>query len=1025
MKIALPIIALSLASAVSISAQTSDLRQSPETGAPHPLTMTGTPSVRHAAPHRATDLAVDVPYTATFNLNDKLNDFTVIDANNDGYTWKYNNKEALCSYNSTNTSIGMDDWLITRPIRLEAATSYKFTATVRCADKGTVELMEVFAGNAPTIEAMTIRVMEITEVTALKPNYATVEGTFTATSSGAYYIGIHGCSEPDQWTLFIQSFTVESLGKATMPSAVTDLEAKPDPTGAQKVTISFKAPMTDADGGELSVVDFIEVNREGSLVKTFENVAPGAECSFTDDVDHTGTVTYSVAPVIGSNRGTELSATVYVGIARPAAPTGLSLVETENLGEVTLSWEAVTTNEYGHEMDPSLVTYTIIATIDNSVIASGITGTSHTFRAISEKYQTFAEYYLIASTEAGSSAAAISPVIAAGKPYSVPMELRVTSDYYLTHNIYIEGDWSIAPLSTDLDEDGFVLRLTAENGVLDVLKSGKIAIPADARHPVFTFHYYTWKTASAGPSLDTVFATINGERVEGAIFSLGESDGWRTATIPLDAYKGTTVQVGFEVETLPIAGGLAYYPLFDGFSVIDPFANDLQLKSFFVPSSIKTGNTAEITAEVRNNGANDAPAFDIELRRDGELVDTKTIDALEAGAKTSVSFLQTAEVNWNENVTYSISVNYPADENPADNTCDEQTVTILFPSYPVPYGATFDAQTDGSVLLAWEAPALNSEPETITEGFENEQPFAINDVSGWTFFDVDKSRTYAFGGGDVFPGQFSAMAYIVFDNSYFGGIADYAGHSGDKYLGSFAATSGLNDDWAISPLLSGEAQSVSFYAKSYNDKYGLETFEFLYTDKTGTLTTEDFTLVDKAVVPVTWKKYTFDIPAGARHFAIRCTSADKFFFMLDDVTFSLAPQTERFKITGYNIYRNGIRLNDSPVAELSYTVAADDSDAASYCVSAVYTIGESCLSDEATKLSAVGSIDSASIAVSVRSHTVTVTGAPEGTLVNVYTASGALSAKAVADSTGKATLTVGPGIYIIHAGTLTAKVTVF
>ena len=81
----------------------------------------------------------------------------------------------------------------------------------------------------------------------------------------------------------------------------------------------------------------------------------------------------------------------------------------------------------------------------------------------------------------------------------------------------------------------------------------------------------------------------------------------------------------------------------------------------------------------------------------------------------------------------------------------------------------------------------------------------------------------------------------------------------------FRADDGAVDDWAISPKLSGKAQTISFYAKSYSNLYR-ENVEVLYST-TGT-DTDDFKSVDVfQSIPQEWTEYRFDVPEGAKYFA--------------------------------------------------------------------------------------------------------------------------------------------------------------
>lgn len=59
---------------------------------------------------------------------------------------------------------------------------------------------------------------------------------------------------------------------------------------------------------------------------------------------------------------------------------------------------------------------------------------------------------------------------------------------------------------------------------------------------------------------------------------------------------------------------------------------------------------------------------------------------------------------------------------------------------------------------------------------------------------------------------------------------------------------------------------------------------------------------------------------GTKYAAIRSRSTDKYFLFIDDVTFipaDAAPAAVTLK--GYNIYRNGMKLNSTLLTEPAYT----------------------------------------------------------------------------------------------------------
>ena len=107
---------------------------------------------------------------------------------------------------------------------------------------------------------------------------------------------------------------------------------------------------------------------------------------------------------------------------------------------------------------------------------------------------------------------------------------------------------------------------------------------------------------------------------------------------------------------------------------------------------------------------------------------------------------------------------------------------------------------------------------------------------------------------------------------------------------------------------------------------------------------------DAAVVVTSdWQKAEYDLPEGARYFAIRSIRDNGFALFVDDVTFcpdSLAALD--LMLLGYNLYRDGQKLNSAPLTDTTYMDASAPTDAV-YRVTAVYAEGESGYSEVAIK----------------------------------------------------------------------------
>ena len=92
-------------------------------------------------------------------------------------------------------------------------------------------------------------------------------------------------------------------------------------------------------------------------------------------------------------------------------------------------------------------------------------------------------------------------------------------------------------------------------------------------------------------------------------------------------------------------------------------------------------------------------------------------------------------------------------------------------------------------------------------------------------------------------------------------------------------------------------------------------------------------------VPGQWTQYSADLPEGARYFALRCTSKDQYILFVDDIKYRKAGTG--LKLLGYNVYRDGMRLNASPITATKYTDNRSVDTDVTYSVKAVYNTGES------------------------------------------------------------------------------------
>ena len=113
-----------------------------------------------------------------------------------------------------------------------------------------------------------------------------------------------------------------------------------------------------------------------------------------------------------------------------------------------------------------------------------------------------------------------------------------------------------------------------------------------------------------------------------------------------------------------------------------------------------------------------------------------------------------------------------------------------------------------------------------------------------------------------------------------------ATHSG-SYGFAFKWTTNT-PQYLVSPKLTGieNGSTLNFYCKNYSASY-LESFKVGYSTTSNDVTDDSaFTWSDETTMPAntTWQSYSQSIPEGTMYIAIQCTSYDKYYLYIDDIT---------------------------------------------------------------------------------------------------------------------------------------------
>lgn len=924
------------------------------------------------------EAALTVPFTETFDTDPGYESWGYFDRLDhpsgaiNYFQWADGSMHVFALTPNKNIE-GYDSWLITPGIRLEKGKIYEWSMDAWGDPRyygGSFERFEVVVCTEQTPDA---RALQITDGFVIVEKWSaqdchTEAVNFSVDADGIYYIGVHAQNVKDTWehhgsymNFYVDNFSLTTAAVESAPEMVTDLKVVPDIHGAQKVEISFTTPTKNIAGEDITALTEVQILRDEAVIHTFENPAVGTTLTFTDTKPFDGEHTYTVLSKNAGGTSLPTSAITVVGFSTPSTPEQAWIVEDENkVGRVIISWTPVTTDINGKIFPEGTVKYYIAN--EEYVLADDYAGTSISTQANYDNVQHFEYFGIFAQTDmyGYSNDYARTETIPVG-PHDTAPFIESFTDGEAKYSWCNDGDksvrgtgWGIAENLGDPlvdwcfepydDDNGCLSAGCNKGGEYTWICTGKIDL-SPLSDPYLSFAMFTWPFYGR-PDTFGIYARVVGEPEWKLLAEYstevaeGETDGWKRLFMPLDEYKGKMVQVAFKYTM-----GNHYYGFIDAVRLINVPENDLAAAGIDVAVTAATGEEHPIVVTVENTGRNAQEAYTVELIANGKTIQSLSGQPMQLGDKTSYTFTNVLGVENPRNSIYKAHVTLAADSDADNDYSAEAAVTLIHPNYPAVTDLQGVKNTDGSVQLSWSKPdTSNPIPNSSFDSFEAYKSFIIDEVGPWFVRDNDYRPNYTIE-NLTFTNNGEQFAYIVMDGH--GVYKDVLyGHSGAKSLAAMASMLDLNDDWLISPLLYGGSQTVSFWARSVDPTVaGSESFEFLTS--TTDRVSGSFTRVEAVdEVPQEWTLYTYDLPSGTAYFAIRCVSENKFIFMVDDIEY-ISGETELPDLTfvGYNIYRNGAKLNDTPIAESTYKVDGDGSENI-FNVTTVYEAGESRFSND-------------------------------------------------------------------------------
>lgn len=926
--------------------------------------------------HIAAGAAYGVPYTDSFNNRGYvLNNYTIVDANNDGVSWqpKTTGTTSTLSYSYKDadgnwTNIASDDWVIMPGISLKAGKHYELSFEAKTYSGSTAHQMEVKIGTGQTPEEQDVELLPMAEYK--HSSLRTYRADINPAADGVYYVSFHVA--PDklrQPDMTINKVVVEEKMQDVAPAAVTDAKVVGGEKGAVEGIITFKAPETTNGGEPLTAISTIRILRENTVLHTFENPAPGAELTFTDKTLTADEQGFNYYNVVASNEvgdGPYTQVNGYIGIDVPVFDyTSMSFYDRGD--HLELGWGKV--SEVGANngyVDTKEVYYDILSFNVNPA-------TNYlTYGDIVETVKDKDQYLIPCATDEGKQKAVVYGVGAhnevgaskktgatysmiIGQPYILPFTQSATNKRLGSKFMWVENSntrytYEYADDSYDGDNGSFRFVHGDTRNVYMRLNTGKISL-AGAQNPTLLFAH----KADPGTPFQIIPMVCRHNEYSGDTLSVidykqteGEAATWKLEKFSLKDYTDEDyIILKFEMknDAAKIAEIKKKNLLIDAISVVDLQAYNLSV-DIDAPESVTAGKGRNVSVIVHNMGEETASDYTVRLFANDELIAQEHIDEPLASLERKV-----VEMNFTPDVfsaadraTLRAEVEYLYDLDEDDNSMEAE-VGIVSPDVKQPRNLQA-VQTGSTYDLTWESPS--DAPETVAESFEGDEydDFSLGGITSevkegmmgdWFIANYDEDENTENPLGVIYDNAGMPTAWMVFNTKKAEGVMPLSAHSGNKFAATFTGVN-KQDVWLVSPELSGESQTVRFYAnipepeKSSSGIPYEEWFEVMYSTS-GRDTASFVSVLEEVRNTVEWKEYAIDLPHGAKYFAIHNVSPalSPYALFIDDVSFC----RKAVMPVSYNVYADG-QLIGNVAGTLKLNV---DGKAASYAVTAVYANG--------------------------------------------------------------------------------------
>lgn len=443
-----------------------------------------------------------------------------------------------------------DDWLIL-PVTMFPDADKVYSVSVEAARGGSTgsrEYFEVWAGNAPDPDAMTIPVIEKTR--ARKYNeWVDYSGIFAIPEAGTYYIAVHGVSDPDQKDLIVKNIRIEAIDHSlNSPEAVTDLKVLSSSDADLTATISMTLPTKYISGADIEADAKLTVTAMGAEKVSTQGV-PGETVTMTVPTSQ-GDNYITVVTEINGLTGRANEVPVFTGMDMLSFVEDLRSEISEDNLSVHLTWSAPKETLNGGYFSTTGIRYNIgliypDGEFINDPVRTEPDVTEYTMTWPAGTPQQFCRIAVVPENAAGISYAISYETQIVGAPYELPImdEFENLEAQYqpLTTSspseIYSNGSWTMGqPELVDPDFTGnqstfAIIGYTDEESAKVRMRFPKVSTKSLTGASA-TFE--VWTGRNCADPID-IYAITYGMTAPEKIATLPLGNGWQFITVDIPA----------------------------------------------------------------------------------------------------------------------------------------------------------------------------------------------------------------------------------------------------------------------------------------------------------------------------------------------------------------------------------------------------------------------------------------------------------------------------------------------------------